>query len=52
MFETALERRRDHHRGQLPGPEKAAYVKFPNPASRYAIVGVFVAKTAAACASP
>ena len=27
-------------------PEKAAYVKFPNPASRYAMVGVFVAKTA------
>jgi carbon-monoxide dehydrogenase medium subunit len=27
-------------------PEKAAYEKFPNPASRYAIVGVFVAKTA------
>ena len=27
-------------------PEKAAYEKFRNPASRYAIVGVFVAKTA------
>ena len=26
-------------------PEKAAYMKFPNPASRYAMVGVFVAKT-------
>ena len=25
-------------------PEKAAYAKFPNPASRYAIVGVMVAK--------
>jgi carbon-monoxide dehydrogenase medium subunit len=25
-------------------PEKAAYMKFPNPASRYALVGVFVAK--------
>ncbi|HNB28285.1 MAG TPA: carbon monoxide dehydrogenase, partial [Alphaproteobacteria bacterium] len=29
-----------------PKPEKAGYSKFPNPASRYAIVGVFVAKTA------
>ena len=27
----------------FPKPEKAAYVKFPNPASRYAMVGVFVA---------
>jgi carbon-monoxide dehydrogenase medium subunit len=25
-------------------PEKAGYQKFPNPASRYAVVGVFVAK--------
>jgi aerobic carbon-monoxide dehydrogenase medium subunit len=25
-------------------PEKAAYMKFPNPASRFALVGVFVAK--------
>ena len=31
----------------FPMAEKAAYVKFPNPASRYAMVGVFVAKTAA-----
>ncbi|MEQ9333554.1 xanthine dehydrogenase family protein subunit M [Thalassobaculum sp.] len=30
----------------FPKPEKAAYVKFDNPASRYALVGVFVAKTA------
>ena len=28
----------------FPEPSKAAYVKFPNPASRYALVGVFVAK--------
>jgi carbon-monoxide dehydrogenase medium subunit len=27
-------------------PKKAAYVKFPNPASRFALVGVFVAQTA------
>ncbi len=26
-------------------PKKAAYVKFPNPASRFALVGVFVAQT-------
>jgi len=25
-------------------PDKSCYVKFPNPASRYAIVGVYVAK--------
>ena len=25
-------------------PEKSSYQKFPNPASRYAIVGVYVAK--------
>ena len=28
----------------FPKPEKAGYMKFPNPASRYAMVGVFVAK--------
>ena len=28
-------------------PKKAAYVKFPNPASRFALVGVFVAQTGA-----
>ena len=28
----------------FPIPSKAAYEKFPNPASRYAMVGVFVAK--------
>ena len=30
----------------FPRPRRAAYMKFPNPASRYAIVGVFVAETA------
>ena len=30
----------------FPKAEKAAYVKFDNPASRYALVGVFVARTA------
>ncbi|MEL7030623.1 MAG: carbon monoxide dehydrogenase, partial [Pseudomonadota bacterium] len=33
-------------RVSYPKPEKAGYAKFPNPASRYALVGVFVAKTA------
>ena len=28
----------------FPIPSKSAYVKFRNPASRYALVGVFVAK--------
>ena len=28
----------------FPVPQKAAYVKFKNPASRFALVGVFVAK--------
>ncbi|MFX4222283.1 MAG: hypothetical protein ACMVO3_15650 [Thalassobaculum sp.] len=37
--------RDDHRRFNFPMPEKAAYAKFPNPASRYALVGVFVAKT-------
>lgn len=32
----------------FPVPEKAAYVKFANVASRYAIVGVFVAKSGSA----
>jgi len=30
----------------FPIPKKAAYVKFPSPASRFALVGVFVAQTA------
>jgi aerobic carbon-monoxide dehydrogenase medium subunit len=45
MFETALEPGEIVTAVQFPVPEKAAYMKFPNPASRYAIVGVFVAKT-------
>ena len=46
MFETALEPGEIITAVQFPIPEKSAYMKFPNPASRYAIVGVFVAKTA------
>ena len=46
LFETALEPGEMVTKVTFPAPEKAAYMKFPNPASRYAIVGVFVAKTA------
>jgi len=46
MFETALNPGEIITAVSFPVPEKAAYMKFPNPASRYAMVGVFVAKTA------
>jgi carbon-monoxide dehydrogenase medium subunit len=45
MFETALKPGEIVTAVEFPVPEKAAYMKFPNPASRYAVVGVFVAKT-------
>jgi carbon-monoxide dehydrogenase medium subunit len=45
MFETALEDGEIIVSVSFPVPEAAAYQKFDNPASRYAIVGVFVAKT-------
>lgn len=45
MFETALDDGEIITRVEFPIPEKAGYVKFPNPASRYAMVGVMVAKT-------
>ena len=35
-------------RVDFPVPDAAAYVKFPNPASRYAIVGVFVSRAGGA----
>jgi carbon-monoxide dehydrogenase medium subunit len=44
MFSTALEQDELITEVEFPVPEKAAYEKFRNPASRYAIVGVFVAK--------
>ena len=46
MFTTALEAGEIITSVRLPIPAKAAYEKFRNPASRYAMVGVFVAKTA------
>lgn len=45
MFETALDEGEIVTAVRFPKPQKAAYAKFPNPASRYAIVGVFVAQT-------
>jgi carbon-monoxide dehydrogenase medium subunit len=45
LFETALEDDEIILKVRFPKPERAAYVKFPNPASRYAIVGVMVAQT-------
>src|ERR1700761_1483219 len=44
MFTTALEQGEIITSIELPIPQKSAYEKFRNPASRYAIVGVFVAK--------
>jgi carbon-monoxide dehydrogenase medium subunit len=46
MFETALEEGELVVAVRFPKPKRAAYAKFPNPASRYAVVGVFVAETA------
>jgi aerobic carbon-monoxide dehydrogenase medium subunit len=46
LFETALEPGEIVTSVSFPKAEKAGYAKFPNPASRYAMVGVFVAKTA------
>ena len=43
MFSTALEQGEIITAVEFPIPSKAAYEKFRNPASRYAIVGVFVA---------
>ena len=43
-YETALEKGEIIIAISFLIPEKAAYMKFSNPASRYAIVGIFVAK--------
>jgi aerobic carbon-monoxide dehydrogenase medium subunit len=45
MFTTVLEEGELITAVRFPVPEKAAYMKFPNPASRYALVGVMVAQT-------
>ncbi len=44
MFETALEPDEIITRVDFPVPRRAGYEKFRNPASRYALVGVFVAE--------
>ena len=46
MFETALEEDELITAVSFPRPLAASYAKFPNPASRYAMAGVFVARTA------
>jgi carbon-monoxide dehydrogenase medium subunit len=46
MYETALQPGEIVTSVSFPVPKRAAYIKFPNPASRYALVGVFVAETA------
>jgi len=43
MFETALEPGEIVTSVSFKKPRRAAYAKFPNPASRYAVVGVMVA---------
>jgi carbon-monoxide dehydrogenase medium subunit len=45
LFETALDEGEVVVKVSFPIPEKAAYVKFAQPASRFALVGVFAAKT-------
>jgi carbon-monoxide dehydrogenase medium subunit len=45
LFETALEDGEIVTAVRFEAPEKAAYEKFRNPASLYAMTGVFVAKT-------
>jgi len=46
LFETALEDGEIITKVSFPIPQKAGYEKFRNPASRYAMCGVFVARTA------
>lgn len=44
LFDTALEEDEIIMAVSFTAPQKAGYAKFPNPASRYALTGVFVAK--------
>jgi carbon-monoxide dehydrogenase medium subunit len=44
MFETSLKKTEIIEAIEFVIPQKSSYQKFPNPASRYAIVGVYVAK--------
>ena len=45
MFDTALEEDEIITAVSFTTPDKGAYSKFPNPASRYAMAGVFVAQS-------
>ena len=45
LFETSLEADEIIERVEFPRPEKAGFAKFRNPASRFALTAVFVAKT-------
>src|SRR5690554_4951469 len=44
LFETALEEGEIVTAVRFPAAQRSAYEKFPNPASRYAMAGVFVAQ--------
>ncbi|MBU4528610.1 MAG: xanthine dehydrogenase family protein subunit M [Hoeflea sp.] len=44
MFDTALEEGELIVAVEITAPAKCGYAKFPNPASRYALTGVFVAR--------
>jgi len=46
LYETALEPGELITAVSFPAPQRAAYVKYKQPASRFALVGVFVAQTA------
>lgn len=46
LFETALDEDEIIESITFAKPQKAGYAKFPNPASRYAMTGVFVAQLA------
>lgn len=46
LFATALQEGELITAVRFPVPQKAAYVKFVQPASRFALIGVFVAQTA------
>lgn len=46
MFATALEEGEIITAARFPIPQRAAYIKFEQPASRFALVGVFVAQYA------
>jgi aerobic carbon-monoxide dehydrogenase medium subunit len=48
LFETALEDGEIVTAVSFTAPERSAYEKFPNPASRYAMAGVFVARSGGA----